>query len=191
VPSQRASLAGLANTAIQPRQAVPLDDLDLRLLALLSQDCRSSQRQLAIQLGVSAPTVGERMGRLERAGVIRGYSIQVDWEALGYGISVWLSVSAAPGHDLAEVMRVLWDITEVEEVSAVTGSLDLLVRVRVRDHTHMRSLLMNELWHVPGLQGTETMVAIAEMAPKQFLSDILAQMQTQDSATASGASSAS
>jgi DNA-binding Lrp family transcriptional regulator len=170
-------LSGLASTAIQPRQAVPLDDLDLRLLTLLSQDCRSSQRQLAGQLGISAPTVGERMGRLERAGVIRSYSVQVDWEALGYGMSVWLSVSAAPGHDLAEVMRVLWDVTEVEEVSAVTGSLDLLVRVRVRDHAHMRSLLLNELWHVPGLQGTETMVALAEMAPKPFLTDILEQLQ--------------
>ena len=177
MPPIHASLAGLAAITSQPRAAVPLDDTDLRLLRLLSQDSRTSQRQLATQLGISAPTVGERMGRLERTGVIRGYSVTVDWEALGFGVSVYLSVTAVPGYDLAEVMRSVWAITEVEDVSVVTGSLDMLVRLRVRDHVHLRGLLINQLWQISGLQGTETMTSMAEMPPKTFLTDVLTQMQ--------------
>ena len=175
--ARRSSLAGLNSVARSPRPAVPLDELDLHLLELLAADSRMSQRQLAAQLGVSAPTVSDRMARLERTGVIRGYSVTVDWEALGYGIAVFVSVSAVPDSDLGEVMRSLWTIAEVEEVSAVTGSLDLIVRVRVRDQRHLRSLLMNDLWQVPGLQGTETMLAVAEMPVKPFLKNLLIDMR--------------
>lgn len=180
------SLAGLAELASPPRPAVPLDDVDLRLLKLLTLDSRTSQRQLAAQLGVSAPTVGERMSRLERLGVIRGYSVDVDWEALGFGMLVYLSVTVVPGESIADVMRRMWDITEVEEVTVVTGSLDMLVRVRVRDHAHLRSLLINDIWQLTGLQGTETMTGMAEMPPKDFLGQMLTKMQ-DSSAAAPGA----
>ncbi len=188
MPQQSVSvtgLAGIAGIATQPRAAVPLDDTDLRLLRLLSLDCRSSQRQLASQLGISAPTVGERMSRLERAGVIRGYAIQVDWQVLGSGVLVYLSVTAAAGWDLAEVMRSLWAITEVEEVSVVTGRLDMLVRLRVRDHVHLRALLINQVWQIGGVQSTETMTSMAEMPPKTFLTDVLTQMQERAAASTS------
>ena len=175
------SLGGLAAIASQPRAAVPLDDVDLRLLRLLAMDARTSQRQLAVQLDISPPTVGERMSRLERTGVIRGYSVDVDWEALGVGVLVYLSVTAEPGYSVADLMRSLYEITEVEEVTVVTGSLDLLTRLRVRDHTHLRDLLINRLWQTPGLQGTETMTGMAQMPPKEFLATMLARMREKSS----------
>ena len=183
MPETNPSLAGLAAIASQPRTAVPLDDVDLRLLRLLALDARTSQRQLAAQLDISPPTVGERIHRLERTGVIRGYSVDVDWEALGVGVLVYLSVTAQPGYSVADLMRSLYEITEVEEVTVVTGSLDLLARLRVRDHLHLRNLLINRLWQTPGLQGTETMTGMAQMPPKEFLANMLVQMREKSSDT--------
>jgi DNA-binding Lrp family transcriptional regulator len=183
-------LGGLAAVASQPRTAVPLDDVDLRLLRLLALDARTSQRQLAAQLEISPPTVGERMNRLERAGVIRGYSVDVDWEALGVGVLVYLSVTAEPGYSVADLMRSLYAITEVDEVTVVTGSLDLLARLRVRDHIHLRDLLINQLWQTPGLQGTETMTGMAQMPPKDFLATMLARMRDKASGAAADPPSA-
>lgn len=179
-----AALSGVAEVVSAPRAAVPLDETDLGLLRLLAADARTSQRQLAVKLGISAPTVGERMSRLERSGVIRGYSVQVDWEALGFGVPVYLSITAAAGYDVAEIMRGLWAIPEVEDVILVTGSLDLLARLRVRNDTHLRSVLLNQIWQIPGMQGTETMIGMAEMPAKDTLTDLITQMQaalsTQD-----------
>ena len=93
------------------------------------------------------------MSRLERSGVIRGCSIQADWEALGFGVPVCLSITAATGYDVAEIMRSLGAITEVEDVTLVTGSLDMLARLRVRNDTHLRNVLLNQVWRMPGLQG--------------------------------------
>jgi DNA-binding Lrp family transcriptional regulator len=162
--------------ASPPVDVVPLDDVDLRLLTLLSRDARTSQRQLARLLGVSAPTVGERVARLERTGVIRGYSVQLDWEALGYGVRVYLSVTAGDGFDVAEIMKSIWAIPEVEDVSIVTGSMDMVVRIRVRDQAHLRALLLDHVWQIPGMQRTETHIAMAEMPAKDYASDLLERM---------------
>ena len=66
------------------REPFVLDAIDLALLKILVVDCRTSQRQIATMLGVSAPTVGERMARLEREkGVITGYSPPPPLQAVG------------------------------------------------------------------------------------------------------------
>lgn len=174
--SDHASHSRLREVAARPTSKVELDKTDLKLLELLSQDARTSQRQLAQSIGVSAPTVGERIGRLERLGLIEGYSVQVNWEAVGYGVTVYLSITASQGYDVSKVMEGLWEVTEVEEIYVITGQLDLLARLRVRDHAHLRDLLMDVIWQIPGLKGTETGVAMAEMPPKAFASGIFAQL---------------
>ncbi|WP_404291816.1 Lrp/AsnC ligand binding domain-containing protein [Glutamicibacter arilaitensis] len=74
-------------------------------------------------------------------------------------------------------MAQLWAIPEVQDVNLVTGNLDLLVRLRVRDNNHLRSLLMDNIWQIPGTQGTSTMMTVAEMPAKPFAQDLLAQIQ--------------
>ena len=101
------SLAHVRDVAATAREPYVLDAIDLALLKILVADCRTSQRQIATMLGVSAPTVGERMARLERNGVITGYSAQVDWSVVGYGQVVFLSIEAGPGYDVAAIMAAL------------------------------------------------------------------------------------
>jgi DNA-binding Lrp family transcriptional regulator len=159
-------LARIRDVASAPREPVRLDETDLALLKILVTDCRASQRQIAISLGVSPPTVGERMARLESAGVINGYRASIDWAAVGYGQVVIMTVEAATGHDVSEMMAALWELPEVEAVTLVTGDLDLMVTLRVRDHAHLRMLLMEEVWQIPGMQKTATLLSVADMPEK-------------------------
>lgn len=173
-----APLAGLMALTSSPTPTVPLDDVDLALLRLLAKDARASQRSLARELGRSAPAVGERIARLERAGVIRGYSVVLDWAALGYPIVVYLAITAVQGSDLAPVMTSVSQLPEVEEVTIVTGELDLLARLRIRDHTHLRSVLLEKVWQIGGVQRTETYLSIADGPSKDFLSELLVSMSS-------------
>src|SRR5690349_209150 len=120
-----------------------LDGHDVAILRLLVQDARMSQRRIAREVGMSAPAVAERIARLERSGVIRGYRADLDRTALGFGLVVYIGVVAVQGHDQLDVVRSLRELPEVEDVNVVTGPKDLLVRLRVRDHEHLREVLFD------------------------------------------------
>lgn len=157
-----------------PPEPVRLDDVDRRLLTLLAADARASQRKLARDLHMSPPAVGERIARLERLGVVRGYTVEVDWMALGY-FSVFVTVTAVQGADQALIFQALRSLPEVESIVVITGSIDMLARLRVRSHAHLRQVLLSEVWRIDGVQRTETFVALAEMSPKDdYVGELLA-----------------
>jgi Lrp/AsnC family transcriptional regulator for asnA, asnC and gidA len=179
-------LGSIGGYAAVPSERVPLDSVDLKLLLLLSGDARISQRSLARELGMSPPAVADRLARLHRQGVITGYGVRLNWSALGYPTIVYLTVTAVQGYEQGTIMARLAALPEVEEVMLVTGDFDMLVRVRVRDHTHLRDLLINSVWQIEGIQRTETSLTIAEMKPKNTASELLADMIARETAPATG-----
>jgi Lrp/AsnC family leucine-responsive transcriptional regulator len=171
-----APLARLAEVASPSTEKVEVDDLDLTLLRALAVDARQSQRALARAVGMSPPAIADRLARLERLGAIRGYRVELDWAALGYPVVVYLAVSANPGADLSEIARSIRTLPEAQDMSVVTGAFDLLVRLRVRDHTHLRELLLNTIFQIPGVQRTETFLSLADAEPENFAEGLLDQM---------------
>ncbi len=170
MPESAAPLADLAKVVARQVRPAALDAVDLELLQLLAGDARMSQRGLARTLGMSPPAVGERISRLERAGVIRGYTIEIGWPEAGFPVTVFLTITAVQGQSLAPVIEAL---RELPEVSLVTGAIDLLARLVVRDHNHLQQLLLERVWQITGVQRTETLVTLAEMQPKNFTIQLL------------------
>jgi Lrp/AsnC family transcriptional regulator, leucine-responsive regulatory protein len=171
-----APLAKLTEVAAPSTPTVEVDELDLALLRELATNARQSQRALARQIEMSPPAVADRLARLERAGVIRGYQVDIDWAALGYPVVVYLAVTAGAGMDLSEIIRAIRALPEAEDMTVVTGSLDLLVRLRVRDHAHLRELLLTEIFKINGVQRTETFLSLADVEPANFAVAMLDQM---------------
>lgn len=171
-----APLSRLTEVASPTVEKVEVDDLDLTLLRALATDARQSQRALARAVGMSPPAIADRLARLERLGAIRGYRVELDWAALGYPVVVYLAVSANPGADLSEIARSIRTLPEAQDMSVVTGAFDLLVRLRVRDHTHLRELLLNTIFQIPGVQRTETFLSLADAEPENFAEGLLDQM---------------
>jgi DNA-binding Lrp family transcriptional regulator len=178
-----APLARLAEVCAAAPPRVELDDLDLALLRALATDARQSQRSLARQVEMSAPAVADRLARLERSGAIRGYRVDVDWAALGYPVVVYLAVTAGPGMDLSEIIGAIRALPEAQDMSVVTGGLDLLVRLRVRDHSHLRELLLAEIFQINGVQRTETFLSLADVEPENFTAAMLELMRQRRSDT--------
>jgi Lrp/AsnC family leucine-responsive transcriptional regulator len=145
-----------------------LDAIDLAILVLLLRDARSSVRKIAAGVGMSAPAVSERISRLERHGVIRGYRAEVDWARLGYGLTAYLMITGVQGWEQIETVGALRQLREVESVEVVTGTADLVVRIRVKDQAHLRECLFERIWKVPGVHRTETMICLSEDSAKPF-----------------------
>ena len=171
--SSSAPLAKLTEVSAPPTPKADLDELDLALLRVLSVDARQSQRALARAIEMSPPAVADRLARLERSGAIRGYRVDIDWAALGFPVVVYLAVTAGPGMELSEIIRAIRAIPEAEDMSVVTGGLDLLVRLRVRDHAHLRELLLSKIFQINGVQRTETFLSLADVEPDNFAAGLL------------------
>jgi len=159
-----------------PRPPAALDALDVAILQVLAGDARASQRRVAREVGMSAPAVAERIARLERTGVIRGYRLDIDRAALGFGLVVYVGVIAVQGADQIDVVRALSELPEVEDVQVITGPKDLLVRLRVRDHEHLREVLFDKIWNLPGIERTETHISLGHMQPKDVDAALLGLM---------------
>jgi len=117
-----------------------LDATNLRLLEQLQGDARLSLAELGRRVGLSPPAVAERIQRMERDRVIRGYRVELDPVALGYPLSVVIRVRPAPRqlHKVAELTR---SAPEVVECQRITGEDCYLVKAHVRSVAHLEELI--------------------------------------------------
>ncbi|MEV8358173.1 Lrp/AsnC family transcriptional regulator [Microbacterium sp. NPDC076895] len=156
-------MASMTFEVLPTVDVVGFDDVDRQLLRLLVADPRVSQRQLAREVGMSPPAVGERIARLERQGLITGYTTVVDWAALGYPGIVYIPMTLATDADVQGIVSALRDLPELSDLTVVTGSYDLMARFRIRDHAHLQRLLLDRIWPIRGLQRIETFLGIGEI----------------------------
>ena len=133
--------------------AAALDRTDLRLLALLQRDGRASNADLAAQVNLSPSACLRRIQRLEASGVVAGYAARLDPQALGLGLQAFVRVQlekhGAPGIErfIANVQD--WD--EVVACHALTGDMDYLLQVYVRDLEHFSRFLLDRLLNASGV----------------------------------------
>ncbi|MEA3502714.1 MAG: Lrp/AsnC family transcriptional regulator [Actinomycetota bacterium] len=122
-----------------------LDRTDRAIIALLQDNARLSNKELAAGVGIAPSTCSERMRRLETVGVFNGFHAAVDPRVLGIGLQAMIAVRLRR-HSSEEVEafeRHAISLPEVISLSHVTGPNDFLVRVVVRDADHLRELAVS------------------------------------------------
>jgi Lrp/AsnC family transcriptional regulator, leucine-responsive regulatory protein len=117
-----------------------IDAVDKALLEALIANARISNAELARLVGLSGPSVSERIKRLEEAGVIEGYTAKINPAALGLALSAWLRVRPIPGqlHKVAEILR---GLPEVVECDRVTGEDCFIARAHVKSVKDLERLI--------------------------------------------------
>ncbi|HEV2874171.1 MAG TPA: Lrp/AsnC family transcriptional regulator [Thermoleophilaceae bacterium] len=117
-----------------------LDATNIGLLRELEADARLSLAELGRRVGLSSPAVADRLGRLEEAGVIRGYRAEIDPRALGYQLAVVLRIRPAP-RELKKVGELARRTPEVVECQRISGDDCYLMKAHVRDVEHMEEVI--------------------------------------------------
>ena len=130
-----------------------LDRTDLRLLALLQRNGRATNSDIAAQVNLSPSACLRRIQRLESAGVVAGYAARLDPKALGLGLQAFVRVQlekhGAPG--IERFVRAVQDWDEVVACHALTGDMDYLLHVYVRDLEHFSRFLLDRLLDASGV----------------------------------------
>lgn len=139
-----------------------MDDFDRDILKVLLADGRISILDLAERVGLSATPVSRRLKRLEEEGVITGYSALVDEAALGFGVSVFVSVRLDKQIDeaLAEFEAAIAAMPEVVDCWLMTGNRDYMLRVVTEGLGEFERFLSGRLTRVRGVASIESSIPL-------------------------------
>lgn len=135
-----------------------LDRIDFAILMVLQKNARLANNRLAELVGVAPSTCLERVRRLARLGVIKGYHCDVDPAALGVGLEAMIAVRLRQhSRNLVDSFReYVAELAEVRSVFHVTGGDDFLVHVAVRDSNHLRDLALDSFTTRPEVDHIQT-----------------------------------
>ena len=123
-----------------------LDSVDAEILAALAKDARTSIADLARLVGLSPPSVSERIRRLEEAGIIEGYTLSLNPKALGLPIAAWLRIRPIPGQ-LQKVSEILRELPEIVECDRITGDDCFIARAHVSSIEHLERVIDQLIHH--------------------------------------------
>lgn len=138
-----------------------LDKMDQAILESLAEDARQSTTALAEQVGAPRATVHERVKRLQQKGIIRGFTVRLNYEALDYPLTGFILVAFTPSLELSQKQagQVMARIPGVVEVHTTTGQYDFLLKVRCKTMDDIGNLIVERLRLLKGVGSTVTSVA--------------------------------
>lgn len=139
-----------------------IDELDLKILARLMEDGKQPYTEIAKALFVSGGTIHVRMNKMEKAGIVKGYKLAIDYTKLGYDISAFLGIYLDKSSLYDQVSAALNQIPEVVGAHYTTGNYGIFAKIVCRDTDHLRQVLHDRIQKIPGIQRTETFISLEE-----------------------------
>jgi len=145
---------------------LPLDATDRAILDALQEDCTQPLARIGEKVDLSAPSVLERVRKLERAGLVRGYHAELDPRLAGLDITAFIGVGIEHPRHIAEFQSLALALPAVLECHHVTGAHTLMLKVRVEDTAALHALI-GRLRELEGVARTETMIVLDTKLERQ------------------------
>ena len=148
----------LGSVKLETTTLEKIDELDLRILSVLQEDCRLSFNKIANKLNVSVGTAFNHVKSLEKKGVLKGYTAVLDSSKLGYNLNVVIMIQAE-GTYLSEVENEIAKTSNVVALYDITGDYDAIAITKFKDRASLNAFIKN-LLSTPHLKRTLTNVAL-------------------------------
>lgn len=142
-----------------------LDEIDRRILVALQQDCKMPLAKIGDQVGLSAPSVVERVRKLEGEGFVTGYHASLDARRLGLDVTAFIGVSTGHPSATKDFEAKLSEFEDVLECHHITGEHTLLLKVKTASTATLAELI-GRLRSLPGVERTQTSVVLSTMAER-------------------------
>ncbi|KXB35984.1 putative regulatory protein AsnC [Bacteroidales bacterium KA00344] len=145
-----------------------VDNLDRKILSILSRNARIPFKDVAAECGVSRAAIHQRVQRLVEAGVITGSGFDVNPKSLGYSTCTYVGLNLERGSMYKEVVKRITNIPEIVECHFTTGPYTMLLKAYARDNEELMDLLNNKLQTIPGVVSTETLISLEQSVKREI-----------------------
>ena len=140
---------------------IKLDEIDHQILDMLIDNTRIPYTDIAKKLLISAGTVHVRVKKMEDAELIKGSSLTLDYEKLGYSFIAYVGIFLEKTHQTKFVLERLEEIPFVTVAHITTGKFNIFCKIRARDTTHAKNIIF-KIDDIDGVSRTETMISMEE-----------------------------
>jgi Lrp/AsnC family transcriptional regulator for asnA, asnC and gidA len=145
-----------------------IDNLDKKILSILSKNARIPFKDVAAECGVSRAAIHQRVQRLIDNGVILGSGFDVNPKSLGYSTCTYVGLNLERGSMYKDVVKRLVNIPEIVECHFTTGPYTMLIKAYARDNEELMDLLNNKLQTIPGVVSTETLISLEQSIKREM-----------------------
>ena len=139
-----------------------IDNVDIKILSELMKDAKTPYTEIADRIFVSGGTVHVRMKKLEKMGIVRGSTLDIDFSKLGYDIKAFLGIYLEKSSMYEDVSAELLKIPEVLTIHYTTGNYSIFTKITCKDTKHLRDILHYKIQSIAGIVRTETMISLEE-----------------------------
>jgi Lrp/AsnC family transcriptional regulator for asnA, asnC and gidA len=139
-----------------------MDDIDHQILQLLIENCRVPFTEIAKKLLVSAGTVHIRVKKMEDSGVIKGSTLIIDYEKMGYTFIAYVGLFTGKSAFSNEIIDAIKKIPEVTVAHLTTGKFSVYCKIRAKDTKHAKNIIF-ELSNIDGVERTESSISLEEV----------------------------
>ncbi|MEM7107627.1 MAG: Lrp/AsnC ligand binding domain-containing protein [Bacteroidota bacterium] len=149
-------------------QNYEIDNIDLKILEVLSKNAKKPYTEVAKQVYVSGGTVHVRMKKLEEMGVVKGNSLLVDYARLGFDITAFIGIFLSKSALYNEVISQLKQVPEIVNVHYTTGNYSMFAKMYCRDTNHLKNVLYDKVQKIDGIVRTDTMISLEESVSRNL-----------------------
>ena len=139
-----------------------LDEVDLKILDIISRNARIPFKEVASEVGVSRAAVHQRVNRMIELEVITGSGYHINPRKVEYRTCTYIGIFLEKGGIYADVVTHLETIPEIVECHYTTGQYAIFVKVYAKDNEHLKSILSEKIQKINGVSSTETFISLEE-----------------------------
>ncbi len=144
-----------------------LDQTDLHILDIITNNARIPFKDVAAEVGISRAAVHQRVNRMIDMKVITGSGYHIDPRKVDFKTCTYVGVFLEKGGYYEDVARQLQDIQEIVECHYTTGQYAIFVKVYARDNEHLKEILSGKVQKISGISSTETFISLEETFKRQ------------------------
>ena len=145
-----------------------IDNLDRKILSILSKNARIPFKDVAAECGVSRAAIHQRVQHLIEGGIITGSGFDINPTCLGYSTCTYVGLNLERGSMYKEVVKELLEIPEIIECHFTTGPYTMLVKLYARDNEQLMDLLNNRMQGIKGVVSTETLISLEQSIKREI-----------------------
>jgi Lrp/AsnC family leucine-responsive transcriptional regulator len=137
-----------------------MDNVDIRILNILQENAKTPNSEIARQIGMAPSGVLERIRKIEKRQLVRGYHAVLNEKNVGFPLLAYVFLSTNTPNWNDTITKKLSKLPIVQELHEVAGSMSYMLKVRVRDTDHLSEVLKKDLGSIEGIESTKTTIVL-------------------------------